>query len=61
MIDNGNPVEYIDKECGLLKFAGYTNPGWYFWDETWSNCNGPYESKNVANEKLEQYFKEYLE
>ncbi len=28
---------------------------WYFWDETWSNAHGPYESKDEADEKLNEY------
>lgn len=24
--------------------SGYSEPGWYFWDETWGYCYGPYAS-----------------
>ena len=28
---------------------------WYFYDETWSNELGPYDTKEQAEEKLEDY------
>ena len=58
-----NPVEYIEKtssEFHNAEFAGYTIPGWYFWDETWANCHGPFYSEQEANEKLEIYIRECL-
>lgn len=48
-------IEYIDHKWADWKAAGYTNPGWYFWDETEANCYGPYESKAVAAEKFMEY------
>lgn len=38
-----------DKECG------YTTPGWYFWDETWATCHGPYGTQEEAMTKLLEY------
>ena len=34
---------------------GYDGPGWYFWDETWTSCNGPYRSEEEAQQKLKHY------
>jgi hypothetical protein len=35
-------VRYIDNVSADSLADGYTNPGWYFWDETESYCHGPY-------------------
>jgi len=34
---------------------GYQGPGWYFWDETQSDCVGPYPSRRKAEEATERY------
>jgi len=34
---------------------GFDGPGWYFWDETESQCYGPYETKELAELKLQEY------
>lgn len=57
---NPNSIEYISKDWDLSDFAGYSCPGWYFWDETWSNCYGPFNSKNEAKIHLEEYIKRFL-
>ena len=36
------------------------NGKWYFWDESWSNRIGPYESEEEAARKLEQYCEQVL-
>lgn len=36
---------------------GYTKPGWYFWDETWSHAHGPYETESEAIESCNRYVK----
>lgn len=28
---------------------------WYFWDETWADRYGPYNTEEEANEALERY------
>ena len=33
---------------------------WYFWNETWSDKYGPYESEEEAEEKLKEYCGRYL-
>ena len=30
---------------------------WYFWDETWSNTYGPYDSEDKARVDLDWYVK----
>ena len=36
------------------------NGQWYFWDETWSDRVGPYETEEKVREALKRYCKEYL-
>jgi glycosyltransferase involved in cell wall biosynthesis len=31
---------------------------WYFWNETWTEVIGPFESKKIAEEELEKYSKQ---
>ena len=31
--------------------------GWYFYDETWGNAHGPYETKEEAQKSLNEYIK----
>jgi len=33
---------------------------WYFWDETWADRHGPFETKEEADKELDKYVKEYL-
>jgi len=51
-IENADPIEYlfIGNES-----QGWEGAGWYFWDETWCDCYGPYESAKKATEKLHEY------
>jgi len=32
-----------------------TDGKWYFWDETWADRLGPYETKEAAEEACENY------
>lgn len=34
---------------------------WYFWDETWTQFLGPYESESQAKQASDDYFSVYLE
>lgn len=34
--------------------------GWYFWDETWADRHGPFDSEEKAREALDHYCKTYL-
>ena len=48
---NGIPFKDADQ-------AGFTQPGWYFWDETEAFCHGPYKTLEEAREKLDEYGKQ---
>ena len=37
------------------KLAGYTIPGWYFWDETLTHCYGPYDTQEDAKKAFKEY------
>jgi hypothetical protein len=50
-------IQYLDKSFEYSDIAGYTTPGWYFWDETGAHCHGPCKDANEANEKLNLYCK----
>ncbi len=34
---------------------GYTTPGYYFWEETWGYCYGPYKTETIASEACRAY------
>lgn len=36
------------------------NGKWYFWNETWTDLIGPYETKEEAIVELAKYVTEYL-
>lgn len=61
-----NPVfqatpEYI-AQCGPDQEDWYhfIPDKWYFWDETWSDTCGPYDSESQAIAALDQYIKTAL-
>ncbi len=33
------------------------DPGWYFWDEIWSDAMGPYDTEEVCRKRLCAYAK----
>ena len=41
------PVEYLE--------YGVEKPGWYYWDETWSEPIGPFEDEITAYFELGKY------
>lgn len=49
-------VQYIHETFEDAHLAGYTNPGWYFWDETESQCYGPYIDEDTARADQYEYF-----
>lgn len=57
-----DPIEYLNKEKinynpqGFID-AGYTNSGFYFWDEVWQSCYGPYDTEEEARKELINYAK----
>lgn len=40
-----------------LELAGFTTPGWYFWDETDTQCYGPFDTEEKATEEREKYIR----
>jgi hypothetical protein len=56
-----DPIQYLcDYTITVGNSNGYTTPGWYFWDETFSNCIGPYDCKYDCEEALKEYCAKYL-
>ena len=40
----------------MSKYSVYHHDGkWYFYDETWSDTFGPYDSQEAAEERLKKY------
>lgn len=60
-----NPIFVVTKSDPQLTEveldAGIIGPGWYFWDETWTNAHGPFSTKGEATEIFENYLKEVLD
>ena len=48
-------IYYYENATPDLEDAGYTKPGWYFWDETDAYCHGPFETEEQAREALRGY------
>jgi hypothetical protein len=38
-----------------LRLAGYSEPGYYFWDETDAYCHGPYTTREKAVAAMAKY------
>jgi hypothetical protein len=36
----------------------HTDGSWWFWDETWADEHGPYESRQLADDKVREYGKQ---
>jgi hypothetical protein len=53
-----DPVQFLSPSAEELPDyagSGYTTPGWYFWDETWASCHGPYPTTDAARSALTEY------
>lgn len=48
MLPPDNPIHFEDGK-------------WWFWDETWADRHGPFESEAAAEAALRAYVVEYLE
>ena len=35
--------------------CGLRGPGWYWWDETWANATGPFDTREEAQADLDLY------
>ncbi len=44
-------LENCDSDRRHLFMEGF----WYFWNETWSDAEGPYDSEFIAREWLHRY------
>lgn len=48
---------YTDAEADEeLRHAGYTGPGWYFFDETEAYILGPFGTKSLCRMQRDVYF-----
>jgi hypothetical protein len=54
-----NPISYYTCEESE-NLHGVNGAGWYFWNETWSDCYGPYDTEEEAKEELNRYCVEEL-
>jgi len=41
-------------------FKSLDDDKWYFWDECWAECEGPYETEKKCREALDKYYKKVL-
>ena len=48
-------IEYIAITFPDANLAGWTGPGWYFWDEAQSSCIGPFGSKAECERAAKHY------
>lgn len=50
-------IQFISEDPGQKFDAeiGYVSPGWYFWDETWSYCYGPFDTEKLARDAYSEY------
>ena len=47
------PIQFVRRP--RLDVDGYTGPGWYFLDETYSRVCGPYGTKTEAQAAMKTY------
>ena len=57
MRDYADPVGYYETDPEGKPDHG---AGWYFFDEIWCSCYGPYPTEEEARQALENYCKECL-
>ena len=50
-----DPIQYITEGGPDSDLYGYKGPGWYFWDETWTQANGPYPDLEKAKKAMRKY------
>jgi hypothetical protein len=55
-----DPIHFVEKQFSDDDQSN-RSPGWYFWDETWTHRHGPYATRAVAEEKIEEYIAQNLE
>lgn len=52
--------DIVRREGECLNPIHQENGRWYFWDETWSDRCGPYDTEEKCREELERYCNEAL-
>jgi hypothetical protein len=55
MLENANPEMDVPSDP-----VHFDNGKWWFWDETWANKMGPFDTETEAREAIQQYCKEVL-
>lgn len=48
---------WSETERDDMYLAGYTEPGWYFWDEV-HHCRGPFERRDHAEAAVKEYIEQ---
>lgn len=49
---------HCDERRYITYFANTPKPGWYFWQEDWADCIGPYETQLDAYRAFLEYVEE---
>ena len=50
-----NPISYYTCEEAEDLEQEVNGAGWYFWNEVWADCYGPYDTEEEAEEELTEY------
>lgn len=56
MLENANPEMDVPSKNPIH----FDNGKWWFWDETWSDRLGPFDTEEQTKEALRQYCEEVL-
>lgn len=51
-----DPVFYCTNQ--LAEELNIEEGRWYFWAETWADCEGPFKTRKAAEEALKEYVKQ---
>lgn len=51
-------VEFISEDWPGGSMQGFAGPGWYFWDEVWANCIGPFLTEAACQKSLQDYVRQ---
>jgi hypothetical protein len=57
LVNDAEPCSECKTGCNYCNNQGYFDPGWYFWDETWTQRYGPFPNEKVARHMLAEYAK----
>lgn len=56
-----SPIEYINKLIPAAPLSGFTTSGWYFWEECFSKCHGPFKTYHEAEDAALDHFRQLME